>query len=58
MKNNDFYTITFRLPIQTLSKLTDVTDLLRKERNLLTHPSRQELIEEAVNDFINKHMQN
>mgnify|MGYP000754091289 CR=1 FL=1 len=56
MKQSDLIPITFRLPESTLSKLSDVAEVLRQERKLIEHPNRQQLLQEAIEDFIAKHL--
>jgi len=54
--NNRLLAITIRLPDSTLSQLTDVSEIVRKERNLIEHLPRQALVQEAIEDFIKKHI--
>lgn len=56
MKTHDPTSITFRLPNETLSELSDVAEIIRKERKLIEHPNRQQLLQEAIEDFIAKHL--
>lgn len=56
MKQETLQTISFRLPESTLSRLADVAEVLRRERKLTEHQNRQQLLQEAIDDFIAKHL--
>lgn len=52
----DLTPITIRLPDTTLSQLSDVSEIVRKERNLIEHLPRQALVQEAIEDYIKKYL--
>lgn len=56
MTHSKLTPITFRLPETTLSQLSDVAEVLRRERKLIEHPNRQQLLQEAIEEFIKKHI--